>query len=318
MSESFDCIVVGAGLSGLAAARALQDAGLSVCILEKARGVGGRMATRRLEGESFDHGAQFFTTRGDAMKSICKDWVSRGLAKAWFGEAGRERFCGLPSMNALAKDLATGLLVCNQMLVTGLVFDDEGVLVSSESGDSFRAQSVLLTCPAPQAVALLERSEIELEEELMGGLRSVRYERCVALLGLFEEVDAMLPSAYSKIESDDCLMTLVDVKRKGTSARGGFVAHAKAGFSELNYDMPKEFLEAAMLDAVRRFTSAAVAETYLHKWKFALRLGPEVEHGFLRSKLAPVWFAGDSYGAAKVEGAFESGLAAAASILGAR
>ncbi|MBD3256947.1 FAD-dependent oxidoreductase, partial [candidate division GN15 bacterium] len=40
-----DCVVVGAGAAGLTCARRIADAGMSVLVLDKGRGVGGRMAT---------------------------------------------------------------------------------------------------------------------------------------------------------------------------------------------------------------------------------------------------------------------------------
>ena len=56
--------IVAAGMSGLACARTLTDQGYAVTVFEKSRGVGGRMATRRTQHDiTFDHGAQYFTTR---------------------------------------------------------------------------------------------------------------------------------------------------------------------------------------------------------------------------------------------------------------
>ena len=66
--------VVGAGVAGLSAARALVDRGHQVIVFEKARAPGGRVATSRLRGIempravagstlAFDHGAQYFTAR---------------------------------------------------------------------------------------------------------------------------------------------------------------------------------------------------------------------------------------------------------------
>ena len=51
-----DVVVVGAGVAGLQCARRLRDAGLQVVVLDKARGVGGRVATRRVDGQPVDHG----------------------------------------------------------------------------------------------------------------------------------------------------------------------------------------------------------------------------------------------------------------------
>jgi renalase len=41
---------VGAGLAGLICAQKLQRAGYQVAVLEKSRGLGGRLATRRVDG----------------------------------------------------------------------------------------------------------------------------------------------------------------------------------------------------------------------------------------------------------------------------
>lgn len=58
-------VIVGAGLSGLVAARSLAASGHDVSVLDKGRGVGGRLATRRIGDAVLDHGAQFFTVRTD-------------------------------------------------------------------------------------------------------------------------------------------------------------------------------------------------------------------------------------------------------------
>ena len=42
-----DVDVIGAGMSGIACARALQAEGVPVRLIDKGRGIGGRMATRR-------------------------------------------------------------------------------------------------------------------------------------------------------------------------------------------------------------------------------------------------------------------------------
>ncbi|MBB1256628.1 FAD-dependent oxidoreductase [Streptomyces sp. OF3] len=57
-----EVVVVGAGMAGLACARDLLAAGVSVRVLEASDGVGGRMRTDRVEGFTVDRGFQLFNT----------------------------------------------------------------------------------------------------------------------------------------------------------------------------------------------------------------------------------------------------------------
>jgi phytoene dehydrogenase-like protein len=61
-SDDPDVVVVGAGLAGLTAARALERAGLRVQILEATDRIGGRMAAHQLDGFRLDHGGQLLST----------------------------------------------------------------------------------------------------------------------------------------------------------------------------------------------------------------------------------------------------------------
>lgn len=66
MAKTFDVLVVGAGLSGLAAASRLTEAGLSVALIEARSRFGGRVLTARLAGVSHpvELGPEWFDTDG--------------------------------------------------------------------------------------------------------------------------------------------------------------------------------------------------------------------------------------------------------------
>ncbi len=55
-----DIAIIGAGMAGLICAQRLTEAGYSVLVVEKSRGLGGRLATRRLYGTWADHGGLLF------------------------------------------------------------------------------------------------------------------------------------------------------------------------------------------------------------------------------------------------------------------
>ena len=106
-------IVVGAGLSGLAAAGALSSAGHEVTVFDKGRGPGGRLATRRIGPATVDHGAQFFTVRSRRFEAMVEAWISAGVVGEWtrgfadrigeYKEDGYPRYKGTRGMTAIAE-----------------------------------------------------------------------------------------------------------------------------------------------------------------------------------------------------------------------
>jgi len=60
---SFDCIVVGAGLAGITAARTIQQAGNSVLLIEASDQVGGRVRSDLIDGYICDRGFQVINPR---------------------------------------------------------------------------------------------------------------------------------------------------------------------------------------------------------------------------------------------------------------
>ncbi|MFY0407185.1 NAD(P)/FAD-dependent oxidoreductase [Solicola sp. PLA-1-18] len=66
--DEADVIVVGAGLSGLTAARSLQESGHAVVVVEAADAVGGRIRTDRVDGMLLDRGFQLLNPAYPALK----------------------------------------------------------------------------------------------------------------------------------------------------------------------------------------------------------------------------------------------------------
>ena len=118
--------IIGAGLSGLSTAHLLKDYA-KVFLFEKARGVSGRMSTRRAETYFFDHGAQYFTARTQPFKDFLLPLLNSGVIKRWNPRyviyddieiieqknwANDEpRYVGVPGMNAVTQSLADSLNV---------------------------------------------------------------------------------------------------------------------------------------------------------------------------------------------------------------
>src|SRR5258705_13467762 len=61
--NTYDVVVVGAGMAGLTAARALAEAGLKVLVVEAQDRIGGRIWTRHVVDEAIELGAEFIHGR---------------------------------------------------------------------------------------------------------------------------------------------------------------------------------------------------------------------------------------------------------------
>jgi monoamine oxidase len=72
-SETFDVVVVGGGLSGLAAARRLRHSGLSVAVLEARDRLGGRTCTIEVDGHSVDVGGQWVGPGQDRVLALIEE-----------------------------------------------------------------------------------------------------------------------------------------------------------------------------------------------------------------------------------------------------
>src|SRR3712207_1824320 len=80
--------VVGAGISGVACARVLREAGLEVDLRDRSHAPGGRMSSPRMTWSTLgdrriDTGAGYFTVRDDEFRAQVDDWVARDLAREW-------------------------------------------------------------------------------------------------------------------------------------------------------------------------------------------------------------------------------------------
>ncbi|MGY1723016.1 FAD-dependent oxidoreductase [Blastococcus sp. SYSU DS0533] len=82
--DSAPLTVIGAGIAGLACARALQEAGRDVQVLDRGRAPCGRLSSRTVRGRPVDLGASSLTAGdGSSFAAVVAGWVDRGLAPPW-------------------------------------------------------------------------------------------------------------------------------------------------------------------------------------------------------------------------------------------
>jgi len=310
-------VVIGAGIAGLVAARRLA-ADREVVVLDKGRGVGGRVATRRVDGASFDHGAQFLTARTDWFTSLVDEAVSAGVLREWFRGAvgsdgprgdGHSRWCGIDGMNSFAKYLARDLDIRTSTQVAAVAAHGDGWVISTESG-ALHTDEIVLTAPVPQALGLLEAGGTKFDARDEAALRAVEYEPCTAVLVRLRAPLGDGPRSFA----DGPLAWAADNREKGASVHPALTLHSSAAFSSSSWDLPDEEIAATLVAASGLDPQAVDGAPQVHRWRFARPIRVhEADHLRLAS-LPPAVLAGDGFGGGLIEGAALSGWAAAAAM----
>jgi renalase len=315
--------VVGAGISGLLAARELAAAGWHVVVLDKGRGVGGRMATRRLENGTFDNGAQFFTVRSDRFGKLVQEWSGEGVIEEWsrgFADAegrqnedGHPRYRGSGGMSSVADHLARGLDVRTGERVVAVKIRDKVWEARTEAGSQVAGTALLLTAPVPQSLALFEGGSA-LSEETRQRLAGITYSPCLALMALMNGPTGVPEPGGIQIKGEP-LDWIGDNQRKGISEAPAITIHAGPEWSRENFESEEALVAASLLafaaEKLATDLPSRVLETSLVRWRYSWVTQLHPEPCFVASGDPPLLFAGDAFGPSKVEGAALSGLAAA-------
>ncbi len=307
-----DILIIGAGLAGLLAATDLQASGFHPLVVDKGRGVGGRLASRRIGSATFDHGAQFITARTQRFAALLHEWQALGLATEWYLSANAEHihWRGVPSMTAIPKHLAKSLHVRLEMKITALKQESSRWLAIFENGETIAANAVLLTAPVPQSLALLDAGGVTLEAFMREQLEAVEYEPCMAVMAALNGESNVPQPGFIRFDSGP-IAWIADNQAKGISAAAAVTIHATPAFSLEHWDDDRQKTGQHLLEAAAPWLVSKVAEFQVHAWRYA-RPKYEQDHFCLTlHQSPPLLIVGDAFGGPRVEGAALSGWAAA-------
>lgn len=306
--------VIGAGIAGVTAARRLADAGHDVTLFDKSRGVGGRMATRRVEQFSFDHGAQFFTARAEQFQIVCDGWRHSKVARIWYDD----RLVGAPGMTAPVRHLAEGLALSASHTVNRLVRQGQSwALEFAEKpvvAEEILFDRILLAIPAPQAALLLASAGLS-----WPAVNNAVYAPCWALLiAPGEDVLSGLPDQW---QGDDPPIAWI-ARNSGKPGRAGepacYVVHATPQWSRDNLEISADAACDRLIGELARLAHVVIDKPHYaqaHRWRYALVEQSAGEECLWDADLQ-IGACGDWCIGGRVDAAFLSGLALAERVMG--
>lgn len=313
------CLVIGAGISGLLVARHLRANGIDVTIIDKGRHPGGRLSTKHLGDATFDHGAQFITTRDRTFRSEVESWLSAGAVTPWYkGPLGNTRYVGTGGMMNLPDYLAKGLNLMVSERVTSIHFKNgQWKLTAQPHGEEktrhHEGDFLVLTAPIPQSLALIEESNVEINFDDEEELARIQYTKCISVLAQLDG-PAGLPQPGAMDLNLDALRWLGDNHLKKISKLpGALTINSSARFAETHWDTPDEVRIPIMVKAAKPFIRAEVISATAHRWEFSepKRVFFEKQpfrKDFLLDPDLRLAMCGDGFNGGRVEAAALSGM----------
>jgi renalase len=166
-------LIIGTGIAGLTCAQQLSRSGHHPTLIDKSKGLGGRLATRRLNNTHADHGVCYLKPKSESFGRWIDDLVNDGILRIWTDrihqldrnftlQAPRKIapcYASPQGATAIAKHLAKGLTIIPDRRVTHLEPIDNGWRLTATNGadlDSIETHQIILAIPPAQALELLE------------------------------------------------------------------------------------------------------------------------------------------------------------------
>ena len=321
--------VVGAGLAGAVVARRLADAGHAVQVFDKARGPGGRLATRRAEWTDrqdaarttrLDHGAPGFEVRDARFAAAVAQAVDAGWVAPWSpslapGSAPlpgpHQHFTVTPDLPRWSRELLAGLEAAWSTPVDGLMrggghwrLRSRGTVLPEEF------DQVVLAMPPVQAAPLM----IPHAPGWARTAAKVAMQPVWTLMGVSEPTRQPLGWEAARPPQGPLAWILRNETKPGRERRDDeihWVVHARVDWSEQRLELPGEPVQDELEAALDDWLGEALRwkHAVVHRWRYALPPAAPVDGA------GPHWWdrvqglgvCGDFLGGHGVEGAWLSG-----------
>lgn len=312
--------IIGAGLAGLTLANRLAERH-EIVVLEKARGPGGRMSTRRASPYAFDHGAQYFTAETLDFQAYVDGLVDKGELAIWPEQihlvggarvSNKPKYVAQPGMNAICKALAKGLELRTQAQAERLERTASGWNIHLADGSELGSFDwVISSAPSHQTAKLMPITFAGQEQ-----LQNVRMAGCFALMLGFE---APLQLDWCAIKSAKAPVGWMAVNSAKPFRPEPFAILVQSDnvWADAHIDDPQETVAATLLAAASDLAGADLSiatHQVMHRWRYAATPQP-AGVPYLVDERLQLAACGDWCLGSKVEAAFTSATALADSFL---
>ena len=304
--------VIGAGMCGISCASYLQKNGFGVTIFEKSRGIGGRMASRRInEQVSVDHGAQYIKPYSKNFLHFLEETVRAGFASSWspLGMAKnyiqeKKIFVGTPRMNSILKNSSNNLEINFSSKINKILSNfNKWKLVIEGIEYQKEFDIVVFAIPFHQISEIIDDSWSTVKK-----ISKVKMSPCWTLMLLTK--NKLSFSDYEKLDNEKISSITFDTSKPQRNKKfNSYIIHSNPNWSERHISYDQNKIEEMLINILTKDFGQDLNIEYIkaHRWLYAQTTDP-LGKPFIKNENNSLYAGGDWCLGTNVESAFISGF----------
>ncbi len=319
-------------MAGLVAGEKLAKAGHNVTIIEKSRKLGGRLASRRINGLPMDYGLSHFTVRSKKFDSFVNELTEKGLVKKWADEFSLydrsalhkvnpnndpdDYYTGATGMQEIAERLSRWVDIKSEEKAGGLTYigpdrtSKRSWMINLTDISVFECDAVILATPAPQAYGILQTSQDETPvRRIIRHIDEVHYKANFSMLATYKHD---IPD-WKGIECEHSYIEWIgnESSKRENAEVCGLAIRSNHDFYREHINSDKEEVKELLLKEAANIAGPWIEraeETFLYDWKYGEAIKP-IDEFFMELEMegAPLSLIGDYFGGTSLEDAYLSG-----------
>eukprot|EP01079_Euglenida_sp_SAG-EU17-18_P006377 gene6377-1137_t len=238
------------------------------------------------EGQ-FDHGCQYMVARTPEFDATLQQWQAAGAVAKWKGHfmewrnhdmqeaPGTPRWVGCPTMSAVTRHLAKGLNIVASTRVTSMERRPTGWSLGDDGSKQYGPYDwVVLTCPGPQAAALVPYGS-----QAHDLACRMFYNPCWTLMATCNSPETVNFDSVTLHDHETLGWVARDSSKPQRPHGERWVVFASPWWSAVNVDEPASVVAETLAKAAADTLGLQLASMDTHRWLYAQTANPSSARG---------------------------------------
>ena len=303
--------IIGTGLSAIFSALHLRkNTDLEINLFDKARGLGGRLATRRAEGGKFDHGAQYFSIERINNLPEIQMLINEGVIN---NIEDKDIYFSPDGMTNIAKKLLTDFNIFKEHKLVSIDKENENYKLFFENGSTFNSDYIIMSCPMPQSLEILNKSKIDYDNNLIKDLEDLSYFPCIVVMIKSENKLSNLEKHIGRdVDSKNISWIGDNYGKKVSSIENYYTIQCSPEFSYENFDNEYDETNKKLKHEMEKIFGSNYQILSNHKWRYSIPKNfYQGDNSLVINQKDFLGLCGDIFTNGRFDGAITSGLSIA-------